>query len=697
MGTQGQFTLGELRLKLGQKGELFSINLEDQAKPEIIINTPEFEVNRVRCNDFLYTGEWTQRELSHGGYEYQINYISEGDPALHLKVFLRGFPRSPIIRMRFQLSSDQEKALTKTDGHDQITYLSVQSDWLDQASLAEVQLSHFDPVAHSYLPNRVDRKADEVINDMSFVGPVALFHTERKAFLTAYEHGADHPNSFINFVIGSLGKKRYLKVVAHKGNYYQEQKINPDRPFESVWFELGLVNLPEEDFWPMYRNFFMQEICENNESRQPFIYYNTWNYQERQRYFKNRPYLESMTQERILEEIEIAHRIGVDIFVIDTGWYKKTGDWLVNLDRFPDGLYTVKKKLDRYGMRLGLWFNPTVAAITSKIYLEHPEYAMTHDERPTWRGSVWETEESVSMCLASDYADYFIKTMVRLNHELGVAYFKWDGVGQYGCNSPLHHHGNASNTAAERADCYAYLMGRQMIRIVDEVTRQCPKTIVDFDITEGGRFVGLGFLSVGKFFLINNGPYFSDFNIPSCVSMVPNTINVFFYPGPARPRICRQGAKFDWIIPSILFLTHYLPDPPRVSQVNSLASLVLGGNGWWGDLPSLDEKDIRFLGDNITNYKRVAKAVTSAFPKVQGFAGSSPEVHEKIDPISASGIVVFFTVNPGTIAYLTQPINTKNLHEVVGADRWAIIGDDRVRITVNLERNGAQLVYLIGE
>ncbi len=45
-----------------------------------------------------------------------------------------------------------------------------------------------------------------------------------------------------------------------------------------------------------------------------------------------------MTEERILAEIEVAHRMGIDVFVLDTGWYQKTGDWEVNLQRFSPHL-----------------------------------------------------------------------------------------------------------------------------------------------------------------------------------------------------------------------------------------------------------------------------------------------------------------------------------------------------------------------
>jgi alpha-galactosidase len=513
--------------------------------------------------------------------------------------------------------------------------------------------------------------------------------------MLAYEHGADHPDGFFAFRV-EPGDDRPLALHARKGNYYDGQPLGPQSAWESVWFELGLAPVPVNSFLPAYRRFFLDEIAENVESRQPYLFYNTWNYQERNHYFHKRPYLESMHLDRIDAEIEVAHRLGLDVFVIDTGWYIKTGDWLVNPARFPDGLQTIKRTLDGYGMQLGLWFNPTVAALTSEIYRAHPEYQMTRDGVPREVGKVWETEESVAMCLASDYTDHYIETMVRLHDELGVRYFKWDAISQYGCDSPDHQHGTRANSLTERADCYAYQMGRQMIRIVEEVSRRCPGVIVDFDVTEGGRFVGLGFLSVGKYFLINNGPYFSDFDIPRETTIEPDTINVFFYPGPARPRICRQGIKYDDVIPSILFLTHYLPDAPYQAQRNSLAALMLGGNGIWGDLLDLSEEDVTRLHGHLAAYKRVAAGVTRAYPRRRGFAGSSPEVYEKIDPDTATGAVIFFTVTPGTVTHVTQPLDLARLEGVNGAEAWEQTPNGRLKITVTLERDDAQIVYVNG-
>ncbi len=61
--------------------------------------------------------------------------------------------------------------------------------------------------------------------------------------------------------------------------------------------------------------------------------------------------------------------------------------------------------------------------------------------KPRWRGPVWETETSTNMCLASGYTEDFIETMVRLNRELGVSYFKWDAIQPVRMRFAPHNHG----------------------------------------------------------------------------------------------------------------------------------------------------------------------------------------------------------------------------------------------------------------
>jgi alpha-galactosidase len=241
-----------------------------------------------------------------------------------------------------------------------------------------------------------------------------------------------------------------------------------------------------------------------------------------------------------------------------------------------------------------------------------------------------------------------------------------------------------------------------MISVAERLTESCPDAIVDFDITEGGRFVGLGFLSAGKYYLVNNGPYAKDFDMPEeyrfaldkPVKLEPYT-NIFFYPGAARPRFCRSGVNYDGFIPSVLFLTHYLPDGDVKARENSLASMVLGGNGIWGSLSELTPEETAFWRDNLSLYKQVRDAATLSAAKVTGSVGSSPEIYEKVDAGSGSGLVVFFTCSPGTYHYVAGPFREGKVPKVLRADGYEVLEGGYVRITVNLTRDDARTVFLL--
>jgi len=305
-------------------------------------------------------------------------------------------------------------------------------------------------------------------------------------------------------------------------------------------------------------------------------------------------------------------------------------------------------------MKLGLWFDPLAAAVSSRMAQDHLDCVQSSGGRRSEPRPVWETEASYRMCLVSRYADAFADELIRLVREVGVTYFKWDAIHQYGCDDPNHSHGDASVSAAERADCYAFRIGLAMTRIVDRLCAACPEAIVDFDITEGSRFVGLGFLAAGKYFLINNGPYFPNYDIPYDWTTATTWSNIFVYPGPARPWICRTPLSFDRWIPSVLMLTHYLPDDPEPSQRINIGSLILGQNGIWGDLLGVSPAGVALFGKWLGVYKQVRDDITSSVMVRIGSPGGSPEIYEKVNPKTGRGVVVAFASTAGAFDYVTR-------------------------------------------
>ncbi len=652
----------------------------------LAIAPPLFEVEAAAVRASLDPSSLTVepgRELHGGTREHAFRGALVADPDLSLRVVVRVHDESPLLRFRFELFSRAPRRLTRITGADRLEYLSVGLP--DDARLTEVGLSEFDELVHSFRLSERSVGDGALTDGLTATGPILTIESAGATALLAYEHGSQVPDAFIRFRLSP----EIVGIEAVKGNYWTGCELGPDHPYRTVWLQAGLIAGDLAAMREAYRHFVLRVMSPNRESRRPYLFYNTWNFQERNKWWNGRPYLESMNEQRMLDEIDVAHRLGIDVFVIDTGWYEKTGDWAVDRRRFPDGLKRIRARLEAYGMKLGLWFNPTVAAVTSRLADRYASCRVTRGGELPEPREIWETEESYSMCLVSDYADAFAETLVTLVRELGVTYFKWDAIGQYGCDDPGHHHGTASNDAVERSDCHAFEIGRAMSRIVDRLCEACPEAIVDFDITEGGRYVGLGFLASGKYFLINNGPYYWSLDMPRTADGNPN---LFFYPGQARNTLCRVPLDYDSWIPSVLFLTHYLPDDPAESRLGATASLVLGQNGIWGDLLSLSEEGIGAIAGIAGHYRLVRDDVTASYPVVSGRVGGSPEVHEKINDRNGRGLVAIFAAAAGTYTYVTRRRTAADFH---AGDGVTVRRDEEGRavIEVAFSAAGGRLVF----
>ncbi|MDZ7371153.1 MAG: alpha-galactosidase [candidate division KSB1 bacterium] len=573
------------------------------------------------------------KPLFNGVTEYTVSGPVAGDAELKLEWIVRLSPDNPVVRFCYRLTASSPRFLTKNSGEN-LTYFV--ASFASLPKVVEVRLSEYDELVHCYLPAERAVEARFFDNALMLDGPILVGGDGRHTLLLAYEHGSQLPDRYLGF---QLSPNRQVGLKAVKGNYWSRYPLVEG--YETLWMDAAAVKGGKEAMASQFRLHVLKYFSPNLTSRKPYIFYNTWNYQERNYFWNGKPYLDSMNLERMLQEIEVAHRMGIEVFVIDTGWYQKTGDWQVSLARFPDSLRTVKAKLDGYGMKLGLWFNNT-AAVSSTILQKQPDCKITWDGKPQGPYSIWETEESYPMCLVSKFADAYADELIRLSKELGVTYFKWDAIGQYGCNDPNHFHGDASVSAQERGEAYSFLLSRYMKKIVDKLCAACPEAIVDFDVTEGERAFGLEFLAAGKYFIMNNGPYYVSFDDTLFAPGGGMGANVFVFPGPARARVCRAPLVYDKWIPSVLFLTHYLPDDPLRSQYLNLGSLILGQNGIWGDLLKVSEAGVETFHKVLGLYKQVREDMALASPVRTGSIGGVPEIHEKINPGNGRGAVVLF-------------------------------------------------------
>jgi alpha-galactosidase len=585
--------------------------------------------------------------------EHRFRGVLRDFPSLSLEIRFRQSDLRPIVRFQYVLGATKPHAFSRSGTEDELTYLATSFEGLPRAR--EVRLSEFVELVHSYTLSERRVRPDDFAAGLGAMGPILLGSDGRRTMLLAYEHGSMAPDAFLRF---DLGAGRTVRLRAVKGSYWRGQVVDEQHPYETVWMQAGLVAGDEDTTAEAYRRFVAAELA----AEAPLasrVHYNTWNFRERNRWWNGKRYLDSMNAERMLAEIDVAHRMGIETFVLDTGWYEKTGDWAVSRARFPDGLGPVKKKLDGHGMELGLWFDPTAAAVSSRAYLANQANALSREgKRQKW--PVWETEESYRMCLVSPWAETFLAALVRLARETGVTYFKWDAVGQYGCDAAGHGHGEASNTPEERRDAYAFRVPLRLAEIARRLGEKVPGAVVDFDVTESGRGVGLAFLTAGRYFLVNNGT--------------------------------RSTYGYDRWIPSQLFMTHYFPDDPEDSQLVNVASLVLGHGGIWGDLLSVSAEGVARIGTILARWRQVRDAMAAAAPVRAGEIGGSGEVHEKIEHETGRGGIVVFSTHPGRQRYVSE-------HPTV-REHWATAGvtvtfdaAGHAILDVPFERPGAAIVF----
>jgi len=614
-------------------------------------------------------------------------YIYEGpfmnDTTMHLQVKFRVAGDNPIVRFSYLVKASGGQKFTKKSGTDNLAYLSCSFNDFPEAK--EIRLSVFNEMIHSCNLEETRIYEADFANSGTVVGPILIGSNGQTTFLCAYEHDSMYPDNYLEFKL-TPDKTAGLRAV--KGNYFAGQSADG---FSTIWFEAGAVAGDEEKMAAQFRTFILKYQSVNMVSRKPYIYYYSWGRQERVKWAGGK-YLTTMNLDYTLKEIDRAHEMGIEFYEIDAGWAQKTGDWNVNLKFFPDSFKQVKAKLNRYGMKLGAWFDPAKVAISSKAYAQNKNCLKTWNGKPGTPSPEWETEESTNMCVVSPYWEYFADVLISLNKEVGIDYFYFDGMGQSGCDDPDHFHGTAENSSEERNQCYGFLLTVYLGKIMEKVAAACPDAFFEYDATEPSRIgVGLQFLANGRFFILNNGPYFRDFNLRE--SLLPNGChNIFIQPGPARTWFIRSVLDYDKWIPSNLFLANYQPDDPGSSQIINLASLILGQNSIWGEIIKTSPEGVTLFNDILGRYKQVRGDALAASPVVWGNPGDTPEIWEKINPETGKGVVVIFANSKGNFSYITK-------NKVV-ADSWNTEGttvrmgiDGHAKIEASFHKASAAIIF----
>ncbi|ULR54808.1 alpha-galactosidase [Streptomyces deccanensis] len=124
-----------------------------------------------------------------------------------------------------------------------------------------------------------------------------------------------------------------------------------------------------------------------------------------------------------------AAAIGVELFVVDDGWFGARtsdraglGDWTPNPDRFPKGLRPLAERVHSLGMQFGIWVEPEMVNPDSELYRAHPEWAQFQPGRKRT-----ELRNQLVLNLArEDVQEYLWERLDTLLSSAPIDYVKWD-------------------------------------------------------------------------------------------------------------------------------------------------------------------------------------------------------------------------------------------------------------------------------
>ena len=360
-----------------------------------------------------------------------------------------------------------------------------------------------------YLERALSMCLDQISGSYDFLTFYGKHEMERKLSRAHIHHGVQsvgsvrgtsshHYNPFMILADRAATETRgdcYGFAFLYSGNFLAEaeyDQFNQTRVLMGIHpdgFEFGLA--PGEDFWApetamvysdegfekmshAYHRAFRNNLCRGKfkNARRPVLI-NNWE----GTYF-------DFTGEKLIEMAKEAAELGVELFVMDDGWFGKRdsddsglGDWYVNEKKLGCTLGELSDEIHRLGMKFGIWFEPECVSEDSDLYREHPDWAFIIPGRMPMRGRY----QLVLDFSREEIREHIFKQVCQVLDSARVEYVKWDfnrSISDVYCAAlPADRQGEVS---------HRYVLG--LYDFLEKLNRRYPDMLIEGCSGGGGRF-----------------------------------------------------------------------------------------------------------------------------------------------------------------------------------------------------------------
>lgn len=133
--------------------------------------------------------------------------------------------------------------------------------------------------------------------------------------------------------------------------------------------------------------------------------------------------------DRVVQLGKRAREIGVEMLVLDDGWFKgrnddKTslGDWIADEKKLPRGLGALIDDINSLGLKFGIWIEPEMVNVNSDLFREHPDWALQMEGRPRNEGR----NQLVLDYTRDEVREHIFAKLKELLKIGNIEYVKWD-------------------------------------------------------------------------------------------------------------------------------------------------------------------------------------------------------------------------------------------------------------------------------
>lgn len=288
-------------------------------------------------------------------------------------------------------------------------------------------------------------------------------------------------------------------------------------------------------------------------------------------------------EEKILKIAEQAASLGVDMLVLDDGWFGKRdddcsglGDWFVSEEKLNGGLGKLAEKIKKMGMKFGLWFEPEMVSEDSELYRVHPEWAMRIPSRKPIRSRY----QLVLDMTNPEVREYLFNSISKILRSADISYVKWD------MNRSICDLYTPCLSADDQGEIsHRYVLG--LYELLERLTSEFPDVLFEGCSGGGGRFDAGMLYYCPQIWCSDDTDAYERTKIQYGTS--------FFYP------VSAVGSHVS-AVPN--------HQTGRTTPIGTRAVTAMAGSfGYELDLNTLSDSEKQEVGEQITRFKKYGRLI----------------------------------------------------------------------------------------